>query len=106
MSEGNGDGRGFSIIEQKAVSDTYADSVQFFINAWGVTLEFGVIQPPPPGFKGQVPPIPRVRVHMSPQHAKAMAKVMVKNVRAYEEAMGKISLPAELYKQLEIEEDW
>jgi hypothetical protein len=106
MSAENGDGRGFSIIEQKVIPDTYADSVQFEVTVWGVTLEFGLSQMPPPGFQGKVPHIPRVRVHMSPQHAKVMAKIFVKNVQAYEKEVGTIAIPTELYKQLGLEEQW
>jgi hypothetical protein len=102
----NGDAYGFSIVEQKLIADTYADAVQFLMNAWGITLEFGLSQTPPPGFAGRVPSLPRVRVHMSPQHAKVMAKLMVKNVQAWEAKVGTINLPADLYKELGIEEEW
>jgi hypothetical protein len=102
----NGDAHGFSIIEQKLIADTYTDAVQFLMNAWGVTLEFGIGQPAPPGFVGQVPPVPRVRVHMSPQHAKIMAKLLVKNVQEWEKQVGKIDLPKALYEQYGIEDEW
>ena len=40
------------------------------------------------------------------EHAKIMAKLLVKNMRLYEEQLGKIPLPADLYRELGIEEDW
>lgn len=86
--------------------DVYADSVAFEILVYGVTLEFGQQQKPPPNLSGKIPAIPRIRVHMSPQHAKVMAKVFVKNMRAYEEKLGKITLPSALLKELGIDEEW
>lgn len=106
MSSGNGDAGEFSIIAEKTVPDTYADSVIFELSYFGMTMEFGQQQRVSPQFGGQVPHVPRVRVHMSPQHAKIMAKVLVLNVKAYEEQMGKIPVPEALRRQLGIEEDW
>ena len=105
MDEGNGDPRGFSIIAEKTVPDAYADSVAFEVNLWGFTLEFGKTQRPPANFKGKLPAIPRFRIHMSPQHTKAMAVLLTKNVRIYESQFGKIELPRELYKEWGVEEE-
>ncbi|MBI4491923.1 MAG: DUF3467 domain-containing protein [Chloroflexi bacterium] len=105
MSETNGDAGGFSIIAEKTVPDVYSDAVQFEVSVYGVTIEFGQGQKPPPGVK-RVPHRPRVRVHMSPQHAKVMAKIFVKNMRAYEEQIGKIPLPKELLDELGVEDEW
>ena len=104
MSDGDGDG--FQIIAEKPVPDTYADSVMFEVSVYGVTLEFGQSQKPRPNVQGRVPHLPRVRVHMSPQHAKVMAKLLVKNMRQYEEQVGTIGLPKELLDDMGIEEEW
>jgi hypothetical protein len=102
----NGDGGGFQIIEERAIPDVYADSVKFELTAYGVTLELGQTRPSRPGPNAVAQHIPKLRVHMSPQHAKIMAKLFSKHMRAYEEQIGKISLPAELYKDLGVDEQW
>lgn len=106
MSEGNGEISPFSIIAEKTIPDTYADVVAFEVSVYGVTIEFGQSRKPPPGFTGKVPHTPRVRVHMSPQHAKVMAKVFVQNMKAYEEQVGKIHLPQALLAELKITDEW
>ena len=105
MEASNGDASRFSIIAEKTVNSAYADSVTFETSLWGVTLEFGKTQKPPPNYPGKTPHVPSFRVHMSPQHAKVMAKVFIKNMAAYEEKFGKIQIPAELYRELGLEED-
>ena len=102
----NGDGDGFQVFAERAVPDHYADQVRFEVNIYGFAFEFGQTQQPPQGYKGPVPTRPVVRVHMSPQHAKVMAKMLVKTVRAYEEQVAPINLPPQLYKELDIPEDW
>ena len=91
MIESNGGGDGCWIIAEKTVPDFYSDAVTFEISVYSVTIEFGKTRKPPPGHKGQTPHVPRVRVHMSPQHAKVMAKIFVRNMKTYEEAVGKIA---------------
>lgn len=102
----NDDGDGFQIIEERPLSDVYVDSVRFEITLYGVTLELGQMQRPRPPEAGLAPHVPKIRVHMSPQHAKVMAKLFAKNMREYEQQVGKLPLPAELYKDLGIEEEW
>jgi hypothetical protein len=99
----NGDGDGFKIIEEKPVPDVYADSVRFEVSLWGVTLEFGQQQRAGP--QGKTQPLPRLRVHMSPQHAKVMAKLFVKNMRAYEENLTPITIPKQVLDELQLEEE-
>jgi hypothetical protein len=76
----------------------YADSVQFMTNIYGFTLEFGTIQPEQEGA-----PRPRVRIKMSPQHAKIMALQLLRNVQEYETRVGKVNMPDELYQSLGID---
>lgn len=102
----NGDADGFRIITEKEVPDVYTDSVAFEIGVYGVTLEFGKTRKPPPGHAGKIPHFPRVRIHMSPQHAKVMALLFSKNMRAYEEQVGKILIPQGLLDELKIDDDW
>jgi hypothetical protein len=76
------------------------------VNVYGVTLEFGKQQPPRPGLQGSVPHAARLRVHMSPQHAKILAKLLAKNMQSYEQQLGTLPIPTDLYKELGIEEAW
>jgi len=81
------------------VPEYYTDSVNFMTNIYGFTLEFGVMQ-------GQdEPPIQRVRVKMSPQHAKIMSLLLRKNVQEYERRIGTIILPDGLYDDLGITDE-
>jgi len=41
-------------------------------------------------------------IRMSPQHAKVLGKLLVKNVEAYEKDVGEIKLPESLVKELGI----
>jgi|SRR3990172_11212339 len=102
VPHGNGDVSELSLIAERTIPDFYSDSVQFEINVYGVTLEFGQVQKLPRSFQGKVPPRPVVKVHMSPQHAKVMAKLFVKNMQAYEEQVGKIPIPQALLDELGI----
>ena len=88
----DGDGDGFQIIEERTIPEYYADSVRFELSVYGVTLEFGKTQQPTPGAQRPTPHVPRFRVHMSPQHAKIMAKLFAKNMRQYEDMVGKLPL--------------
>ena len=104
--QGNGDTPPFSIIAEKAIPDFYADNVGFEVTIYGVTLEFGKTRKAPPNFKGPTPWTPGVRVHMSPQHAKVMAKVFVQNMQAYEAQVGKIVIPQGLLDELQLKDEW
>jgi hypothetical protein len=104
MSDGDGDG--FQVFAENVIPDHYANQVRFEVSVYGFTLEFGQTQQPPQGYKGPVPTRPVVRVNMSPQHAKVMAKLLVNSVKAYESQVAPIGLPPELYKELGISEEW
>lgn len=107
MSHGNGEAPPpFSIIAEHAVPDYYTDSVLFEISVYGVTIEFGQTRKPPPNFMGPLPHTPKVRIHMSPQHAKIMAKMFAKNMAEYEDQVGKIALPGPLLDELKLEDGW
>ncbi|SRR6266540_2363327 len=102
----DGDGEQFQIVAEKPIPETYSDSVGFEMSLFSITLEFGKSQKPRSGTTGKPPHIARVRVHMSPQHAKVMTKMLVKNMQGYEDQLGKIHIPKELLDQLGLEEEW
>lgn len=87
------------------VLDVYSDSVRFAIGPYGMILEFRRTVPRPPGEDGEPSEEALVRVRMSPQHALVIAKLLLKNVREYENKIGKINLPAGLYRELGVPED-
>ena len=42
---------------------------------------------------------------MSPQHAKVFGRILVKNMHAYEENVGKLNIPREILEELGILEE-
>jgi hypothetical protein len=106
MSEAteNGDAGSFSIIGERAVPETYADSVAFEASQFGVTLVFGKGQQAPPNFKGRQPTVPRFRVHMSPQHFKVMTLTMRRLLKDYESGAGHINLAKGTLESLDLED--
>jgi len=84
---------------EKSIPDIYVNNVGFSISVYDVQFNFGVQSGP------EEAPERVAIIRMSPQHALAMAKLLLKNLRVYEEKVGKINLPKELLKELGIEED-
>ena len=87
------------------VMDFYCDSVEFEVGAYGFTLGMGKAQS---AVEGAQPPRMTViaRAHMSPQHAKVLAKLLVMNVKRYEEQFGQVELPNALYQSLGLPAEW
>jgi hypothetical protein len=91
------------LLAEGDVPEFYVDSVRAAISAYGFTLELGVqgLRDTP---ASEPPPIKRVAlVRMSPQHALVLARLLEKNVRLYEEKIGPIVLPPQLFKDLNLE---
>lgn len=76
----------------------YSDSFHIFSSLYSAVLFFGE----------QVEerePILRARIKVSPQMMKAIAVLASKHVRDYEEAVGPITLPEQVYTAWEIDAD-
>ena len=76
----------------------YSDSFHIFSSLYSAVLFFGE----------QVEerePILRARIKVSPQMMKAIAVLAAKHVREYEEAVGPIALPEQVYAAWEIDPD-
>ncbi len=76
----------------------YSDSFHIFSSLYSTVLFFGE----------QVEerePILRARIKVSPQMMKAIAVLAAKHVREYEEAVGPIPLPEQVYAAWEIDPD-
>jgi hypothetical protein len=74
----------------------YADSLHIFSSLYSAVLFFGEQME-------EREPILRARIKVSPQMLKAIALLTSKHVREYEEAVGPIRLPEQVYAAWEIE---
>lgn len=78
----------------------YSNSLNVEANPWDFRLYFGDIEkgePDPTGsYLAKIYVEDRVRIIMSPQHAKAMLKVLQDNVAQYEMQVGKIPVQPEV----------
>lgn len=88
------------------VPEFYADAFQVTVSPFGVNMTFSLREPHPSAEK--VPGTDMATVRMSPEHAKIMAMMLIRQMRDYERNSGiKIAIPAQVYTQLGIaEEDW
>ena len=85
-------------------TEFYCDSVNFEVGAYGFSLSLGKGR----RRRGTTQPGMKViaRAHMSPQHAKVLAKLFVMNVKRYEEQFGEIELPNGLYQSMGLPAEW
>ncbi|MEK6769485.1 MAG: hypothetical protein AABY85_10925 [Gemmatimonadota bacterium] len=86
--------------------ELYSDSVQIGVTPFTVVLSFTMA---PAGQTGTIPPIPVANIRTSLEHAKVMAILLRKNLKAFEEQMGQaIPLHPQLYQTLGLskQEDW
>ena len=74
----------------------YADSMHVFSSLYSTVLFFGEQME-------EREPILRTRIKVSPQMLKAIALLTTKHVREYEEAVGPIALPEQVYAAWELE---
>jgi len=74
----------------------YADSLHIFSSLYSAVLFFGEQME-------EREPILRARIKVSPQMLKAIALLTNKHLREYEEAVGPISLPDQVYSAWELE---
>src|SRR5262245_5791859 len=73
-----------------AIPEFYADAVLFEVSVYGFALIFGVRQPGET-IEGK-PPVRRIaKAYLSPQHAKALARILAHNVQDYEQQVGPIA---------------
>ncbi len=88
------------------VPELYCDGAQVGLTPFTAILSLTM---QPSGQTGQMPPTRVANIRMSLEHAKVMAIVLKKQIKAYEAQTGvDIQLPAQLYQQLGIskQEDW
>ena len=85
--------------ESQPVADHYVNSVAFTVSVYEFLLQFGIKT------DQKSEPTPLVNVRMSPQHAKVMARLFLRNVKAYEREVGPIYLPQQLIQELHLDDD-
>ena len=76
----------------------YADSLHIFCSLYSAVLFFGEQME-------EREPILRARIKVSPQMLKAMALLTNKHLKEYEEAVGPITLPPQVYTAWELDPD-
>ncbi len=76
----------------------YSDSMHIFSSLYSAVLFFGEQME-------EREPILRARIKVSPQMLKAIALLTNKHVREYEEAVGPITLPEQVYAAWELESE-
>tara|TARA_B110000014_G_C19667039_1_gene350401 strand:+ start:39 stop:398 length:360 start_codon:yes stop_codon:yes gene_type:complete len=76
----------------------YADSMHIYSSLYSAVLFFGEQME-------EREPILRSRIKVSPQMLKAISILTAKHVREYEEAVGPISLPEQVYSAWELESE-
>ena len=74
----------------------YADSMHIFSSLYSAVLFFGEQME-------EREPILRARIKVSPQMLKAIALLTAKHVREYEDAVGPITLPEQVYAAWELD---
>jgi hypothetical protein len=78
--------------------DLYSDSVRVASTPYSFIFQFGLVTESP----GEQKPVATVR--MSPQHAWVLARILQRHIGEYEQNVAPIRLPAELLKDLGIDE--
>ena len=76
----------------------YADSMHIFSSLYSAVLFFGEQME-------EREPILRARIKVSPQMLKAIAMLTAKHVREYENAVGPITLPEQVYAAWELDDE-
>lgn len=99
------------------VPDIYTDFVNIMVSDWGIVLALRATAPPLEGLPitggpiqggtGQVPTEPKAFVRMSHPHAKALAMLLKRALKAYEQTAGEIIIPSPVVRRLELAaEEW
>ncbi len=85
-------------MDDDRVATYYASGVEIQASPWDFTLRFSLREG---ATAKDVRPL--VNVILSPQHAYVVARLLIKNVDAYEQQVGKIDLPPRLLNDLGLE---
>ena len=86
------------MADDDRVPTFYASGVQIVSSPWDFSLRFSLREGDSPK---DVRPV--ATVILSPQHAYVVARLLLKNVDAYEQQIGKITLPPRLLNDIGLE---
>ncbi|MCH2501730.1 MAG: DUF3467 domain-containing protein [Dehalococcoidia bacterium] len=95
QSEGTGDGNAAEGGSLDPIT-FYSDSMHIFSSLYSAVLFFGEQME-------EREPILRARIKVSPQMLKAIALLTTKHVKEYEDAVGPITLPDQVYAAWDLE---
>jgi hypothetical protein len=88
------------LLADPDIPEFYVDSARLAISPFGVVIDLGVTMADETS-TSELPPVRRVaRVRMSPQHALILGRLLNKTMATYQEKVGKLELPADIYKAL------
>lgn len=87
------------------IPEYYVDAVKFAFNVYDFILELGIQGVKDTPSSEAVPIKPLARIRMSPQHTLILMKLLKKNLDIYQDVVGPISIPDQLYKELDIPKD-
>ncbi|MFN7978883.1 MAG: DUF3467 domain-containing protein [Vicinamibacterales bacterium] len=71
----------------------YANDTQIQVSPWDVRFIFGVIDEPPTQERPTVRIKSVAEARMSPQHAKKVAEILIRQIVSYEQNIGPIPVP-------------
>lgn len=81
------------IVTSPAFVSLYANDTQVQVTPWDIRLIFGVIAEPATQDRQTVVVQTVGEVRVSPQHAKAFALILLRQLKLYEDNVGPIPLP-------------
>ena len=81
------------VVQSPNFVSLYANDTQAQVSPWDIRIVFGVIADPPTPERQSVLVQTVGEVRMSPQHAKAFAMILIRQLKLYEETVGPIPLP-------------
>lgn len=90
---------------REEVPDIYVNAVRIGAGLYDFTLELGIQDMPNTTSSERPPTRTLARVRMSPQHALILAKLLDKNVAEYEQKVGQIHIPPEVFTELGLAEE-
>jgi len=85
------------------VPEYYVDAVRIGFGPYGFALEIGVQGISDTQGSEKAPTKRLALIRMSPQHALVVSKLLQKNLAAYQDRIGPIILPDEMYGELGID---
>jgi hypothetical protein len=81
------------VARSESFASLYTNDTQVQLSPWDVRLIFGIIDRPPSADNPTIHVTAVGEVRMSPQHAKRVATILLRQLKTYEETVGPIPQP-------------